>query len=73
MDIELICSLRGFKQNIWREFLAKAGLEADNNVDETALIWDGDALIATGSRKEIFSNASLWTLPGRVKDYWPRF
>ena len=51
MDIELICSLRGSKQNIWQEFLVKAGLEADRHVEATALIWDGDTLIATGSRQ----------------------
>ncbi len=51
MDIELIHSLRGTKQNIWQDFLAKAGLDADNDVEQTALVWDGDALIATGSRQ----------------------
>ena len=51
MDIELNRSLRGTKQNTWREFLAKAGLEADSNVDETVLVWDADVLIATGSRQ----------------------
>ena len=50
MDIELSRSLRGAKQNIWQSFLAGSGLEADGNVDETVLIWDDDALIATGSR-----------------------
>lgn len=51
MDIELTSSLRGSKQNIWRDFLAKAGLEADSNVDETVLVWDADTLVATGSRQ----------------------
>ena len=51
MDIELNRSLRGTKQNTWREFLAKVGLEADSNVDETVLVWDADVLIATGSRQ----------------------
>lgn len=51
MDIELSRSLRGTKQNIWRDFLVKAGLEADTNVEQTALLWDGDVLTATGSRQ----------------------
>ena len=51
MDIELSHTLRGTKQNIWKDFLARAGLEADTNVEQTALVWDGDALIATGSRQ----------------------
>lgn len=51
MDIELHTPLRGTKQNIWRTFLEKAGLEADNAVQQTVLIWDDDVLIATGSRQ----------------------
>ena len=50
MDIELHTHLRGIKLNIWRSFLAQAGLEADTNVEQTVLVWDGDALIGTGSR-----------------------
>ena len=52
MDIELHSTLRGRKQNIWRDFLAKAGLEADSDVEQTVLIWEDDLLIATGSRKD---------------------
>ena len=50
--MELLPLLRGRKSNIRAEFLAAAGLEADADVDATVLIWDGDTLIATGSRKE---------------------
>lgn len=52
MDIELLPVLLGKKKNIRAQFLAAAGLEADTDVDSTVLIWDGDDLIATGSRKE---------------------
>lgn len=51
MDIELLSPLRGAKQNIWRDFLAEAGLTADNAVEQTVLVWDADALVATGSRQ----------------------
>lgn len=33
------------------DFLAQAGLEADQSVERTVLIWDEGALIATGSRQ----------------------
>ena len=51
MDIELTRSLHGRKLNIWQDFLSKAGLRADDDVEQTALAWEGDALIATGSRQ----------------------
>lgn len=51
MDIELLSPLRGTKVNIWRDFLAAAGLEADETADQTVLVWDGDVLVATGSRQ----------------------
>ena len=51
MDIELYPSLRGSKKNIWRTFLANVGLDTDESVEQTALVWDDDILIATGSRQ----------------------
>lgn len=50
MDIELLCPLPGSKVNIWSDFLAKAGLVADSDVEQTVLLWDEEQLIATGSR-----------------------
>ena len=50
MDIELRCPLQGSKVNIWRDFLAKAGLAADSDAEQTVLIQDEDRLVATGSR-----------------------
>lgn len=51
MDTELIRNLQGRKLNIWQTFLARADLEADTNVEATVLVWDGEDLIATGSRQ----------------------
>ena len=51
MDIEIVSGLRGAKRTKWIAFLNRAGLEADESVTHTALIWDGDELIATGSRQ----------------------
>ena len=51
MDIELHYGLRGKKKQLWKDFLARAGLEADENIDSTVLIWEEDTLAATGSRK----------------------
>lgn len=52
MDIELVGQLRGRKLDAWKDLLYRAGLEADDQVEQTVLIWDGDALIATGSRQD---------------------
>ena len=51
MDTELIARLQGAKQKKWAQFLAQAGLEADENVESTVLVWDEGELIATGSRQ----------------------
>ena len=51
MDIELIEHLQGRKQKLWAEFLSRAGLEADLHTERTVLLWDGESLIATGSRQ----------------------
>lgn len=52
MDIELVGQLRGRKLDAWKDLLFRAGLEADAQVEQTVLIWDEDALIATGSRQD---------------------
>lgn len=51
MDIELLSNLQGKKRNIWFDFLTKAALTAEELPEKTVLVWDGDALIATGSRQ----------------------
>lgn len=50
MDIELHSPLRGTKVNIWSEFLARVGLTAQEDAQQTVLVWDDGQLIATGSR-----------------------
>lgn len=51
MDTELCLHLRGRKKEAWKTFLARAGLEADEGVESTVLVWEEDVLIATGSRQ----------------------
>ncbi|MBR5569567.1 MAG: [Oscillospiraceae bacterium] len=51
MDIELGLVPKGRKLEIWKAFLAEAGLEADLSVERTVLVWDEGELIATGSRQ----------------------
>lgn len=51
MDVELSLCPKGRKGQLWKDFLTRAGLEADRDVERTALLWDGEALIATGSRQ----------------------
>ncbi len=50
MNTEIVSRLSGRKLNIWTDFLKNAALEADMSVKQTVLVWDGDSLIATGSR-----------------------
>lgn len=50
MDAELIVHLSGKKKRLWQDFLAKSGLDADEQTDITVLVWDGEEIIATGSR-----------------------
>ena len=52
MDIELVSGLKGAKLNTWQAFLAQAGLQADEAVSRTVLVWDEGQLIATGSRQD---------------------
>ncbi len=50
MHIEILSNFNEIKLNIWKNFLKKAELDPDESVSQTVLIWDGDTLIATGSR-----------------------
>ena len=51
MDVELTSGLQGQKKRLWQEFLGRAGLEADEGLERTALVWEDGELIATGSRQ----------------------
>lgn len=50
MDVELTGALTGQKKKLWQAFLQKAGLEPDEQVESTVLIWEDGEIIATGSR-----------------------
>ena len=50
MDVELTRALQGRKKQLWQAFLERAGLEPDDRVDSTVLVWEDDEIIATGSR-----------------------
>ena len=50
MDLELSLRPGGRKPEVWKAFLASAGLEADEAVERTVLVWEDGQLIATGSR-----------------------
>ena len=51
MDIELTSRLSEKNLQCWKRFLADAGLDADEQVESTVLIWDDGELIATASRQ----------------------
>ncbi len=52
MDLELCSGLTGKKQEKWATFLQQAGLDPMETVEKTALLWDGEELVATGSRQD---------------------
>lgn len=52
MDIELTTSLRGHTRQQWASLLHRCGLEPDEAIQSTVLIWDGDTLAASGSRQD---------------------
>lgn len=52
MDIELTGALKGAKLQKWKDFLSRADLEADLQVQRTCLIWEEEELIAAGSRQD---------------------
>jgi [citrate (pro-3S)-lyase] ligase len=51
MYLESLKQLSGAKRSQWIAFLSRAGLKAEEDTEQTVLIWDEDQLIATGSRK----------------------
>lgn len=51
MEFEILCQLRGKKQAAWTALLKRTGLDADADVESTVLVWDGETLAATGSRR----------------------
>ena len=51
VDIEVLTPPAGERAALWRTFLARSGLEAAEDVEQTVLVWDGETLAATGSRR----------------------
>ena len=52
MFVDSVSYLSGINKKCWQEFLLRAGLTPDENIRQTVLVWEGDTLIATGSRQE---------------------
>lgn len=52
MYIELLSCMNEAKFNIWKNLLTESGLEPDTDISQTVLLWDGDTLVAAGSRRE---------------------
>ncbi len=52
MDIELLRTLQGSKKEAWLALLRRSGLEPDENIQRTVLIWDDGELIAAASRQD---------------------
>ena len=50
MDIQLCGRLIGRKRELWKDLIARSGLEPDPHSDVTVLIWEGEQLVAAGSR-----------------------
>ncbi len=50
MYVEIVSGLTGSKLNIWKDFVVKCGLNWDTLPPKTVFVWDGDELVATGSR-----------------------
>lgn len=51
MNAALFDRLQGQKLNMWTAFLARAGLTVDTPPEKTVLVFDGEELVATGSRQ----------------------
>ena len=52
MNVEITSCLRGSRLREWKKLIEASGLIPDAFVDQTVLVWDGDELVATGSRAE---------------------
>lgn len=51
MYVELATGLQGEKEKQWQTLLRQEGLEPEAMPETTALVWENDSLIATGSRQ----------------------
>lgn len=51
MVTEVVTRLSGREKAAWQDLLESAGLTPDTDAEQTVLLWDGDKLVGTGSRK----------------------
>ena len=51
MYMELVTGLQGKKEKQWQKLLRQEGLVPESMPETTALLWEDDALVATGSRQ----------------------
>jgi len=51
MDMDIRTTLQGRKLKAWEQLLQKTGLVPEEMPEQTALLWEGDNLSATGSRQ----------------------
>lgn len=52
MNIEISPRLNRKKLNMWKQFIANAGLTPGDDSEATVIVWDEESIIAAGSRKE---------------------
>ena len=50
MNLELVSAPSGETYHIWQRLISGAGLSCDESTEVTALVWDGEELVAAGSR-----------------------
>ncbi len=51
VQTQLVTGLSGRQLSLWQGLMARAGLVPDGDSDQTVLVWEGEALLAAGSRK----------------------
>ena len=49
MELKLLTALKGKERQAWEHLLKDSGLSPEELPQQTALLWDGDTLAATGS------------------------
>ncbi len=52
MHVEVVKKLRGNTHRLWADLLESCGLDIRFEPETTVLVWDGEILAATGSRRE---------------------
>ncbi len=50
MYVEIVNGLSGAKLDAWKKFIEGAGILYDPLIEKTAILWDGEEIVASGSR-----------------------